>query len=94
MEHFSPEKEEDDLDESEMVEEKIRQLTEEVSRQQIVISQVFTYLNIIISKQLTGFNINFTFQSSQALNLCEATIEFCGSSEQVDGEKHLLVASK
>uniref|UniRef100_A0A6M2DUL3 Putative actin binding protein anillin n=1 Tax=Xenopsylla cheopis TaxID=163159 RepID=A0A6M2DUL3_XENCH len=71
VEHFSPPKEEEeDFDDTGMIEEKIRQLTEEVSKQQIIISQ-----------------------SSQALNLCEATIEFSGSPEQVDGEKHLLVAT-
>lgn len=32
-------------------------------------------------------------QSSQALNLCAATIEFSGSTEAVEGERHLLVAS-
>jgi len=33
-------------------------------------------------------------QASQALNLCRATAEFSGSTEQVEGEKLLLVASK
>ncbi|XP_055535555.1 anillin isoform X2 [Wyeomyia smithii] len=32
-------------------------------------------------------------QTSQALNLCAATIEFSGSSESVEGERHLLVAT-
>lgn len=32
-------------------------------------------------------------QTSQALNLCAATIEFSGSTESVEGERHLLVAS-
>lgn len=32
-------------------------------------------------------------QASQALNLCMSTIEFSGSSEQVEAEKLLLVAS-
>ncbi|XP_035903189.1 anillin isoform X2 [Anopheles stephensi] len=32
-------------------------------------------------------------QASQALNLCAATIEFSGSSESVEGERHLLVAT-
>lgn len=32
-------------------------------------------------------------QSSQALNLCAATIEFSGSTESVEGERHLLVAT-
>lgn len=32
-------------------------------------------------------------QSSQALNLCASTIEFSGSTESVEGERHLLVAS-
>lgn len=33
-------------------------------------------------------------QTSQAINLCAATIEFSGSTESVEGERHLLVASK
>lgn len=33
-------------------------------------------------------------QTSQALNLCASTIEFSGSTEAVEGERHLLVASK
>uniref|UniRef100_A0A1B0D017 Uncharacterized protein n=1 Tax=Phlebotomus papatasi TaxID=29031 RepID=A0A1B0D017_PHLPP len=32
-------------------------------------------------------------QTSQALNLCAATIEFSGSTEAVEGERHLLVAT-
>lgn len=32
-------------------------------------------------------------QTSQALNLCAATFEFSGSTESVEGERHLLVAS-
>lgn len=53
------------------VEEKIRELTEEVNKQQLVISQ-----------------------TSQALNLCNSTLEFTGSTEQVEAEKILLLASK
>lgn len=34
------------------------------------------------------------FQASQALNLCAATIEFSGSTEQAEGERLLLLASK
>lgn len=33
-------------------------------------------------------------QTSQALNLCASTIEFSGSTEAVEGERHLLVASE
>jgi actin-binding protein anillin len=33
-------------------------------------------------------------QASQALNLCYSTFEFSGSTEQVEGERLLLVASK
>lgn len=33
-------------------------------------------------------------QTSQALNLCAATVEFSGSTESVEGERHLLVASE
>ncbi|KAL9921527.1 anillin-like isoform 5-T6 [Glossina fuscipes fuscipes] len=32
-------------------------------------------------------------QASQALNLCAATVEFSGSTESVEGERHLLVAT-
>jgi actin-binding protein anillin len=32
-------------------------------------------------------------QTSQALNLCASTIEFSGSTEAVEGERHLLVAT-
>lgn len=32
-------------------------------------------------------------QTSQALNLCASTVEFSGSSESVEGERHLLVAT-
>ncbi|CAH2057115.1 unnamed protein product, partial [Iphiclides podalirius] len=32
-------------------------------------------------------------QASQALNLCAATIEFCGSTEQAEGERLLLLAT-
>ena len=37
---------------------------------------------------------NVMSQASQALNLCRATAEFSGSTEQVEGERLLLVASK
>lgn len=33
-------------------------------------------------------------QTSQALNLCASTVEFSGSTEAVEGERHLLVASE
>jgi len=33
-------------------------------------------------------------QASQALNLCAATVEFSGSTESVEGERYLLLASK
>lgn len=33
-------------------------------------------------------------QTSQALNLCRSTIEFSNSSEQVEAERLLLLASK
>lgn len=32
-------------------------------------------------------------QTSQALNLCNSTLEFMGSTEQVEAEKVLLLAS-
>jgi len=37
---------------------------------------------------------NVIAQASQALNLCRATAEFSGSTEQVEGERLLLVASQ
>lgn len=61
----------DSIDDSHMVQEKIKKLIDEVCKQQQVIAQ-----------------------TSQALNLCAATIEFSGSTESVEGERHLLVASK
>ena len=33
-------------------------------------------------------------QTSRLLNHCAATVEFSGSTESVEGERHLLVASK
>lgn len=33
-------------------------------------------------------------QTSQALNLCNSTLEFMGSTEQVEAERVLLLASK
>lgn len=60
-----------ELDDANLVQEKIKKLLEEVCKQQQIIAQ-----------------------TSQALNLCAATIEFSGSTESVEGERHLLVASK
>lgn len=60
-----------DMNESLLVQDKIKRLLEEVCKQQTVISQ-----------------------ASQALNLCNATVEFSGSREQVEGERLLLVASE
>lgn len=37
---------------------------------------------------------NIIAQTSQALNLCSSTPEFSGSTEQVEAERVLLVASK
>lgn len=62
----------DDIDhERHLVEVRVRNLLEEVTKQQTMISQ-----------------------ASQALNLCNATIEFSGSAEQVEGERLLLLSSK
>lgn len=57
--------------EKNLVQDKLKRLQEEVSKQQTIIGQ-----------------------ASQALNLCNSTIEFSGSREQVEGERLLLVASK
>lgn len=65
------ETEENISEENELVQKKIQELTEEVGKQQMVISQ-----------------------ASQALNLCNSTPEFSGSTEQVEAEKLLLLASK
>ncbi|XP_067633050.1 anillin [Eurosta solidaginis] len=61
---------ETNLDEENLVQEKVRKLLDEVRKQQTIIAQ-----------------------TSQALNLCAATVEFSGSTESVEGERHLLVAT-
>lgn len=53
-----------------LVEVRVRNLLDDVSKQQTVISQ-----------------------ASQALNLCNATVEFSGSAEQVEGERLLLLST-
>ncbi|KAM7342232.1 anillin, actin binding protein isoform 2-T3 [Cochliomyia hominivorax] len=77
--HYEPDTEEfadedtqsdSEVDDANLVQEKIKKLLEEVCKQQQVIAQ-----------------------TSQALNLCAATIEFSGSTESVEGERHLLVAT-
>ncbi|KAI5638348.1 cell division protein anillin domain-containing protein [Phthorimaea operculella] len=52
------------------VRQRIKELQQEIAKQQTVISQ-----------------------ASQALNLCAATIEFSGSTEQAEGERLLLLAT-
>lgn len=59
------------VDESILVENKVKQLLDEVCTQQ---------------KKIEG--------ASKALNLCQSTVEFNGSSEHVGGEWALLIASK
>ncbi|RVE51791.1 hypothetical protein evm_003594 [Chilo suppressalis] len=72
--HTSPERELATPDEPSTavttVRQRIRELQQEVAKQQTVISQ-----------------------ASQALNLCAATIEFSGSTEQAEGERLLLLAT-
>ncbi|XP_026272727.1 anillin isoform X2 [Frankliniella occidentalis] len=63
-------KEDNKEHERNLVEVRVRNLLDEVSRQQTVISQ-----------------------ASQALNLCNATVEFSGSAEQVEGERLLLLST-
>lgn len=58
-------------EESAAVESKIKEMKEEVHKQQNIISQ-----------------------TSQALNLCSSTPEFSGSTEQVEAERVLLLASE
>ncbi|GBP54402.1 Anillin [Eumeta japonica] len=70
--HASPEREDSAGGEAARVttvRERIKDLQEEICKQQTVISQ-----------------------ASQALNLCAATIEFSGSTEQAEGERLLLLA--
>lgn len=57
-------------EEAKAVEQKIREMKEEVHKQQNIIAQ-----------------------TSQALNLCSSTPEFSGSTEQVEAERVLLLAS-
>lgn len=57
-------------DDPAVTQKKIKQLLDEVVKQQQIIGQ-----------------------TSQALNLCAATVEFSGSTESVEGERHLLVAT-
>lgn len=64
------EREELTSDEQEIVERKIKEMKEEVHKQQNIISQ-----------------------TSRALNLCSSTPEFSGSTEQVEAERVLLLAS-
>jgi actin-binding protein anillin len=52
-----------------LVQDKVKQLLDDVQKQQTIIGQ-----------------------ASQALNLCNSTIEFSGSREQVEGERLLLLA--
>lgn len=59
------------VNEAILVENKVKELLDEVCTQQ---------------KKIEG--------ASKALNLCQSTIEFNGSSEHVGGEWALLVASK
>ncbi|XP_034230299.1 LOW QUALITY PROTEIN: anillin-like [Thrips palmi] len=69
-EKLQPKAEERNEQERHLVEVRVRNLLDEVSKQQTVISQ-----------------------ASQALNLCNATVEFSGSSEQVEGERLLLLST-
>lgn len=62
---------EEDSKEEEQIRVRIRELRNEVTKQEMIISQ-----------------------TSQALNLCNSTPEFMGSTEQVEAERVLLVASK
>lgn len=55
---------------------------EEIRAKQLELKNEVTKQEMIIS------------QTSQALNLCNSTLEFMGSTEQVEAERVLLVASK
>ncbi|KAJ0171430.1 hypothetical protein K1T71_012980 [Dendrolimus kikuchii] len=73
--HASPDREipptpEDPAANVTTVRQRIKELQNEITKQQTVISQ-----------------------ASQALNLCAATIEFSGSTEQAEGERLLLLAT-
>lgn len=63
--------------------------TTETSREnEIEVKEKIKKLLAEVQKQQTIIS-----QTSQALNLCAATIEFSGSTEAVEGERHLLVAT-
>ncbi|XP_053618181.1 anillin isoform X2 [Plodia interpunctella] len=62
--------------------------TPEPAAQVTTVRQRIKELQAEIAKQQTIIS-----QASQALNLCAATIEFSGSTEQAEGERLLLLAS-
>lgn len=63
----------------------------EAQRAEIVRQQVGDKVRRLLEE--IGKQEQIISQTSQALNLCASTIEFSGSTESVEGERHLLVAS-
>uniref|UniRef100_A0A1B6IE89 PH domain-containing protein n=1 Tax=Homalodisca liturata TaxID=320908 RepID=A0A1B6IE89_9HEMI len=67
----------------------IDRMEEELDRELKLVEQKIEMLQQEVKKQQTIIS-----QSSQALNLCYSTIEFSGSTEQLEAEKLLLLASQ
>ncbi|XP_046687294.1 anillin-like [Homalodisca vitripennis] len=64
-------------------------MEEELDKELKLVEQKIEMLQQEVKKQQTIIS-----QSSQALNLCYSTIEFSGSTEQLEAEKLLLLASQ
>ncbi|KAK8774667.1 hypothetical protein V5799_010796 [Amblyomma americanum] len=65
-----------------------RDLTQKVDEQLLSLGDKIKALQDCVLAQQTVIS-----QATQALNLCQASAEFLGSSEQVEGEKLLLIAT-
>lgn len=74
---FSSESSDDDNEETSSYDENRCQVQEKVKK-----------LLEEVCKQQTAIS-----QASQALNLCASTVEFSGSTESVEAERHLLISS-
>uniref|UniRef100_A0A1A9WMV8 PH domain-containing protein n=1 Tax=Glossina brevipalpis TaxID=37001 RepID=A0A1A9WMV8_9MUSC len=75
-------------EDSEYTDDDLTQLDEEMDDDSHLIQQKIQKLLDEVCKQQ-----QVIAQASQALNLCAATVEFSGSTESVEGERHLLVAT-
>lgn len=67
----------------------IEEPTESIPDESETVKQKIEELKDEVNKQLMVIS-----QTSQALNLCNSTPEFYGSTEQVEAEKLLLLASQ